>query len=369
MQRKDAEIERLNGAYDRLLEESGIALFRGRARITGPHTVTVNDTSLSARFILVATGSHPHVPDIPGREFSITSDDVFHLPALPRRTLIVGGGYIGVEFVGILHGMGSEVTLAYRGDLFLRGFDHDLRAALRDAMRGRDIDLRFNLNVVRLVKADHGITAEFTDGNAQEYDAVLMATGRQPLVADLGLEEAGVRLNESGAIEVDAYSKTSVDSIYAVGDVTDRINLTPVALHEGSCVAHTLFAGTPVRPDYDNVATAIFSRPPCACCGLTEERARAEHDVLVYRSSFTPLKNTLSGRDEESMFKLIVDRSSNRVLGFHMVGPDAAEILQGFAAAMQCGLTKRQLDATIGIHPTAAEEWVSLRNAVQASSD
>jgi len=363
--RKDHEIQRLNQIYGNLLEGAGVTLVQGQARFIDAQTVQVGDQQYTAKHILIATGSWPYTPEFPGAEHTITSNEIFHLPEQPQRVLIVGGGYIAVEFAGILHGMGSQVTQIYRGDLFLRGFDQDLRCALRDAMRSKPIDLRFNTNIAGITKTETGLHVTLTDGSEQEVDCVLMATGRKPLIDGLGLDQVGVALSETGSIAVDAYSKTNIDSIYAIGDVTDRMNLTPVALHEGTCLAHTLYGDQPMSPTYDNVASAVFSQPPCASCGLTEEEAREDFDVAIYRSTFKPMKNTLSGRDEKSMMKLIVDKKTDRVLGFHMVGPDAGEMMQGLAVAMKCGVTKKQLDATIGIHPTAAEEWVTMRTPVE----
>jgi glutathione reductase (NADPH) len=307
------------------------------------------------------------VPTVAGAEHGITSNEAFHLPEFPERVVIVGGGYIGVEFAGIFHGLGARVTQLHRGDLFLRGFDDDVRTALAGELRRQGIDLRFGVKVVALERAAHGLRARLTDGTTLTADAVLFATGRRPNTAGLGLEAVGVRLDAMGAVVVDPYSRSSVESIYAVGDVTDRLALTPVALAEGQAVAETLFAGRPTRPDHTNVPTAVFSQPPIGAVGLTEAEARARHgEVNVYRSSFRPLKHTLSGREERALVKLVVDRATDRVLGCHMVGPDAGEIVQGFAVAIRCGATKAQFDATIGIHPTAAEEFVTLRTPVAA---
>jgi glutathione reductase (NADPH) len=275
--------------------------------------------------------------------------------------LIVGGGYIALEMACILHGLGVAVTLAYRRDLFLRGFDLDLRTALRDAMLAKCIDIRFDTRVTALEKSERGIRAVLHDGGGLEVDQVLMATGRKPLTDGLGLDRAGVAVRENGAVCVDEYSRTNVEHIWAVGDVTDRMSLTPVAIEEAMALAKTVFEDTPTQPDYQAVATAIFTQPPAATVGLTEEQAREQvGDVAVFRSRFRPLKHTLSGRDEQSMMKVVVDRPSNRVLGMHLVGPDAGEIIQGFAAAMKSGLTKAQLDATVAVHPTLAEEFVTM---------
>jgi glutathione reductase (NADPH) len=359
---KDREIGRLNGVYAQLLSDAGVKVIEGRARICDPHSVRVGEHRYSAGHILVATGSWPRVPDVPGAELAITSNEAFHLEELPERTLVVGGGYIAVEFAGILHGLGSKVTQLYRGPLFLRGFDGDVRRFLADEMRKKEIDLRFGVNVEALERSAGGVRSRLTDGSTLETDAVLFATGRAPLTADLGLEEAGVKLDPNGAVVVDALSCSSVPSIHAIGDVTDRINLTPVAIHEGVCLAQTLFGGRPTPVDHENVPSAVFSQPPIGQVGLSEEKARERYgEVDVYRSEFRPLLHTLSGRSERCLMKLVVDRASERVLGVHVVGEHAGEILQGFAVALKMGATKAQLDATIGIHPTAAEELVTLR--------
>ena len=369
IENKDREIERLNGVYEKLLDEAGVERFWGRATVAGPHSVALGARTLSARTILVATGGWPALPDVPGREHAITSNEIFSLAELPRRILIVGGGYIAVEFAGILHGLGAQVTQLYRGPLFLRGFDRDVREVLADEMRKKGLDLRFDLNVTRIERAGSALRVSLTDGSLHEADQVMFATGRRPNTADLGLEAAGVTLSKNGAVAVDEYSRSSVESIYAVGDVTDRINLTPVAIHEAMCFARTLFADTPTAPIHDNVPAAVFSQPAVGTVGLTEELARQRFgEVDVYRSRFRPLKHTLTGSDETTLMKILVDRASDRVLGIHMVGPEAGEIIQGFAVAIQCGVTKAQLDATVGIHPTSAEELVTMREPVAASA-
>jgi glutathione reductase (NADPH) len=277
----------------------------------------------------------------------------------------VGGGYIAVEFAGIFHGMGAAVTQLYRRDLFLRGFDDDLRATLADEMRKQGVDLRFNSDVGRIEKTADGLRVSLQDGSTLAADAVLYATGRHPNTRDLGLEQAGVVLGPGGEIAVDAYSRTNVPSIWAIGDVTDRINLTPVALHEGICFARTVFGGIPTEPDHRDVASAVFSTPNIGTVGLTEAEARERHGELrIYRAAFRPLRHTLTGRDEKTLVKLVVDAASDRVVGAHMLGPEAGEIIQGVAIAVKCGATKAQLDATIGIHPTTAEEFVTLREPV-----
>lgn len=364
---KDKEIGRLNGVYRRILDDAGVEIIEGHAEVLDPHTVAVDGRKVTAKYILVATGSWPSVPKVPGAEHAITSNEAFYLPALPDKVIIVGGGYIGVEFAGIFHGLGVHTTQLYRGELFLRGFDIDIRKTLADEMRKRGIDLRFNTDIAKIERAGGSLKATLTDGQILEARQILYATGRAPKTRELGLEKAGVALTESGAVAVDEFSKSSVDSIYAIGDCTDRMMLTPVAIAEGMAVAHTLFNDKPTKPNYRNVPTAIFSTPNCATVGLTEEEAVEAHfKVDIYRTVFRPLKHTLTGRDERTMMKLVVDRSTDRVLGCHMVGPEAGEIIQGLAIALNCGATKAQFDATVGIHPTAAEEFVTMRSKVAA---
>ncbi|MFW5926506.1 MAG: glutathione-disulfide reductase [Wenzhouxiangella sp.] len=363
---KDREIDRLNRVYLNLLDNAGVDLHMGRGRLVDAHTVEVGGKRHSARTILVATGSRPWVPDIPGRELGITSDEAFHLEQLPERILIAGAGYIAVEFAGIFAGMGSRVTLAYRRDLILRGFDDDVRRSVEAGMHGRGIDIQYHCAPARLEKSEDGIRVTFSDDRTETFDCVMFATGREPYTWDLGLDQAGVRIGPENRIEVDAYSRTSVENIFAVGDVTDRVNLTPVALMEGHAFADTQFGNMDRPVEHDNVPAAVFSQPPVGTVGLTEAEARAECDgVHVYRAEFTPMKYTLSGRKEKGLMKLIVDAGSSRVVGCHVVGPDAPEIVQGFAVAVRAGLTKSEFDRTIGIHPTSAEELVTMRNPVE----
>jgi glutathione reductase (NADPH) len=359
---KDAEIDRLNAIYKKLLSDSGVALFEGHARIIDPHTVEVAGKHHTAANILIATGSHPTVPAIPGIEHAITSNEALQLEKLPRRIIIVGGGYIAVEFAGIFASLGSEVVEVIRGDDLLGGFDDDVRVSLAMEMRNRGVEIRTRTNIASIAKFPHGITATTTKGEEISADVIMYATGRRPNTRNLGLDEVGVKLDEKGAIAVDEDSRTSVSSIYAVGDVTDRLNLTPVAIAEGRALAETLFNDNPMIVDHETVPTAVFSQPPIATVGLTESAARRQHGAIdVYRTRFKPMKNILAGRDERTMMKLIVDRRTDRVLGCHMVGADAPEIIQGVAIALKCGATKAQFDATIGIHPSAAEEFVTLR--------
>ncbi len=362
---KDREIARLNGIYRELLEGAGVRILKGRARLRDRHTVEVDGTVVTADRILVATGGRPFKSEIPGNELSITSDEIFHLDRQPPRIVIAGGGYIAVEFAGILNGMGSEVTLVYRGPLFLRGFDDDVRSTLAEEMRKRGIDLRFETLIDRIERTDNGLAATTNHGDVIETDQILSAMGRLPNTAGLGLEEIGVELSDRGAVVVDEQLESSVPGIYALGDCIDRIALTPVALAEGMALAETLFNDNPTVVDYTDVPSAVFSQPPIGTVGLTEAEARDQgFDVVIYRSAFRPMVHTLSGRDERTMMKLVVDKPSDRVLGVHMVGADAGEIVQGIAVALKAGATKATFDATIGIHPTAAEEFVTMRTPV-----
>ncbi len=367
---KNKEIERLNGIYGRLLGNAGVDLHEGRATVVDPHTVSVNGQTYTAKYILVATGGWPAVPDIPGKEHAITSNEAFFLDDLPKRVIVVGGGYIAVEFAGIFNGLGSQVTQLYRGPHFLRGFDDDVRHFLADEMRKKGVDLRFNTNIARIEKRGDTLLAEMEDGTEMEADVIMYATGRDPNASGIGLEEAGVELNRKGAVVVDDYFKTSVDSIYAIGDVIDRIALTPVAIAEGMVLSDNLFRGGSGTMDYEDVPTAVFSQPNIGTVGLTEAQARETYGAVdIYTSSFTPMKYTLADSDEKTFMKLIVDRASDRVVGFHMVGPDAGETTQGVGIAFKCGATKAQFDATVGIHPTAAEEFVTMREKVPDDSE
>jgi glutathione reductase (NADPH) len=356
---KDREIARLNGVYEGVLAKAGVTIVRARARVLDAHTVEAGGQRHTARHILVATGSWPQIPQIPGRELAITSNEAFHLERLPRRALVVGGGYIALEFASIFNGLGVATTLAYRGPRLLRGFDAELGERLAEEMRKKGVDIRLNANPAKL---EPGIKVAYEDGGVQETDLVMFATGRKPNTAGLGLEGAGVKLAAGGAVVVDAYSRSSVDSIHAIGDVTNRLNLTPVATAEGMALAKTLFRGQPTPVDHDNVPTAVFSDPNLATVGLSEAQARARHgEVDVYKTSFRALKHTLGAHEERTFMKLVVDAATQRVLGAHMIGPDAGEIIQGVGIAVKLGATKMQFDATVGIHPTAAEEFVTMR--------
>ena len=366
---KDREIARLSAIYRRLLADAGVTIVEGTARVVGPDTVEVGGRHFRSRHILVATGGWPFKPDIPGVEHALTSNEVFELTEQPQRILIVGAGYIAVEFAGIFHGLGSQVTLSYRGDQILRGFDQDVRDHLADEMRNNGIEIALNSDLHAIHKRGDGrldIDASGIPGATDAWDAVMFATGRVPNTSGLGLESVGVALDEAGAVIVDDFSATHVAGIHAVGDVTNRIALTPVAIREGQALATTLFGGQPSSADHETVPSAVFSQPPIATVGLTEETALERHgEVDVYSTRFRPMRHTLSGRGERTLMKLIVDPATDRVLGAHMVGPDAPEIIQGIAIAVKMGATKADFDATVGIHPTAAEEFVTLRDPVR----
>jgi glutathione reductase (NADPH) len=361
---KDREILRLERAYSATLEQAGATLLHGTARVVEPHSVELDGKRISARYILIATGAWPVRPHIPGAEHSISSNEAFELRALPRRVLVVGGGYIAVEFAGIFSGLGSEVTLSYRGEQILRGFDDDVRRHLAEEMEKKGIRIALHSHIERIDRRPDGsLAVTFTGAHAAlACDEVMFATGRRPQTETLGLSEAGVNLLVGGAVDVDEFSASSVPSIYAVGDVTNRINLTPVAIREGHAVALTLFGGAPTRADHMNVPSAVFSQPPVGAVGLTEASANACFPkVDIYKATFRPLKATLSGRDERTLIKLVVDAATERVVGAHIVGPDAPEIIQGIGIAVKARLTKADFDATVGIHPTMSEEFVTLR--------
>ena len=359
---KDKEISRLNGIYERLLTNAGATIFNARATLVDPHTVAVDGRNVTAERILVAVGGWPFVPDVTGKEYAITSNEAFFLPELPQRVLVVGGGFIAVEFAGIFNGLGSKTTLAYRGPLFLRGFDDDAREFLAEEIPKKGVDVRFETDVCAITKNAGGLTVTFNDDTTLECDVVMYATGRRPLTDNLGLEACGVAQRDNGAIIVNERYATNVDSIYAIGDVTDRVNLTPVALAEGMSLAWDLYGKDDKTVDYEFIPSAVFSQPNLGTVGYTEAEAREKFGaVTIYKSSFTALKHTISGNDEKTLMKLIVDTASDRVVGVHMVGPEAGETIQGIAIALKAGATKAVFDRTIGIHPTAAEEFVTMR--------
>jgi glutathione reductase (NADPH) len=362
---KDKEIARLEAAYSATLQKSGVAIAKSRAVLEDSHTVRLVATGerVRAAHILIATGAMPHPgPAIPGIEHVISSNEAFHLEELPRQVLVQGGSYIAVEFACIFAGLGAKVTLVYRGDNILRGFDDDVREHLREQMQRRGIHVIMRNRVDAVERVGRHLCAHLSGGNAVTADQVMFALGRPPNVYGLGLEAAGVKLADTGGIAVDEYSRTSVPHIYAVGDVTNRINLTPVAIREGHAFAETVFGGRPTQVDHANVPTAVFSEPEVGVVGLTETQAREQFaQVDIYRTMFRPLKATLSGRDTTVLFKLVVDGVTGRVLGCHIVAPDAGEMIQLIAIAVKMGATKADLDATMAVHPTAAEELVTMR--------
>ncbi|EKE77398.1 glutathione-disulfide reductase [Gallaecimonas xiamenensis] len=361
------EISRLNGIYDGLMDGAKVTVYRDFATIKGAHTVTVAGTDISAERILVAVGGWPFVPDIAGKEHAITSNEIFDLASFPQRLAVVGGGYIASEFASIFKGLGSQVVQIYRRDQLLRGFDQDVRSFVTSEMAKDGIEFRFNNNVTAIEKTTTGLLLQLEDGEQLEVDQVLFATGRVPRTQNLGLEAAGVALNDAGAIKVDERFQTSVPSIYALGDVIDRFQLTPVALAEAMTLVNQLFGDASRTMDYEHIPTAVFTHPNIGTVGLTEAEARAKYgEVVIFKSEFRALKHTLSGSQERTLMKLVVDKASDRVLGLHMVGAEAGEITQGFAVALKAGATKAVFDATIGIHPTAAEEFVTMRTPVKA---
>jgi glutathione reductase (NADPH) len=359
--RKNAELDRLEAVYRGILHRNNVRLIGGEARLVDPHTLEVNGDHITAERILIACGGRPALPEVPGIEHVITSDDALDLPDLPRRIVIVGGGYIAVEFAGIFCAAGVAVTQVIRAAELLRGFDADVRAFLGVQMEKKGVRILKGAVVEAIRSAETGFDVLLADGRSVETDLVMYATGRTPYTRGIGLEAAGVALDEGGAIVVDEWSRSSIANIYAVGDCTDRMNLTPVAIAEGHAFADTCFNRAPRTVDYTNIPSAVFSQPPVGTVGLTEADASEQGPIDVYLTRFRPMKHTLSGRDEETLIKLVVDAQSDRVVGCHMVGMDAPEIVQGLAIALKCGATKAQFDATIGIHPTAAEEFVTLR--------
>ena len=363
---KDAEIQRLNDVYQRLLEQANVQIYRGHAALIDAHTVSINGENISARNILIATGGWPWVPEFPGAELAITSNEIFHLSQLPQRVVVVGGGYIAVEFAGILNGMGAETHLIHRGELFLRDFDREMREHLAQQMTAKGVMLQFEQMVSTIIQTEQGLQLTLSNGAQIETDRVLFATGRRPRTANLGLDTVGVALDAGGYIEVNSFFQTNVPNIYAIGDVIGGAELTPVALAQGMAVAKTLFRGEATALDHQLIPTAVFSQPNFAAVGLSEEDAREHYgDIAVFTSKFTQLKHTLAGNTEKTLMKLVVDQATDRVVGAHMVGSDAGEIIQGLAVAMRAGATKADFDNTLGIHPTAAEEFVTMRSRVR----
>ena len=358
---KDTEINRLNGIYKSILDNNNVTVFEARARIKSAHEIEVDGQLVSAKYILIATGGWPWIPEFPGSEHAISSNEIFSLEQLPDSIAVIGGGYIAVEFASIFSRLGCKTTLIYRGDQLLRGFDEEIRHFISTEI-GHSLDLMLNTEVKEIIKQDKELRLVLNDGNEISCGAVLSATGRKPLSADLGLENVAVKTSESGAIVVNEEFQTSEPNIYAVGDVIDRVALTPVALAEGQIVARALFAEQKLEMNYQNIPTAVFCHPNLGTCGLSEAAAeKAGFDIDVYTATVKQLKHTLSGRNEMSMIKLIVDKATDRVIGLHLVAPDAGELVQGFAVAMNSGATKADFDNTLGIHPTLAEEFVTMR--------
>jgi glutathione reductase (NADPH) len=362
---KDAEIERLNGLYKQTLSNNNVDLYEKRGVLVDAHTIDLEGETITADKIMIATGGWPSTPDIPGIEHVISSNEAFHLESLPKSVIIVGGGYIAVEFAGIFNGLGVETTQLYRRDMILRGFDEDIRQTVQKEMFKKGVDIRVNTDVASIEKTDDGLVATLNDGSTLIADVIMYATGRVPATGNMGLEALGVAMRDNGAIIVDENFRTSVDNIFSLGDCTDRLQLTPVAIAEAMAFTATQFNNTPTPMDYEDVATAVFSQPPVGTVGLTEEEARSQYgDVDIYESDFRPLFHTLGGSEERTMMKLIVDKASDRVVGAHMVGLDAGEIIQGVGIALKCKATKAQFDATMAIHPTSAEEFVTMRDPV-----
>lgn len=364
---KDREITRLEGIYRKLLNGAGARIFDGRATLVDAHTVEVNGERYTAENIVIATGGNPERPHIPGAELGIISDDAFYLKTMPRRVVMVGSGYIAVEFAGIFKALGAEVDLVYRQPLPLRGFDHDIREAMQEALEAQGITLHPNSTPTKLEADGDSRILTLNDGRTLHADLVFFATGRKANVKGLGLEKIGVELNAKDAIKVDDGLRTTVPHIYAMGDVTDRVNLTPVATAEGHALADTLFGKNPRNVSLRNIPSAVFTTPPVASVGLTEDQACAMNPVDIYLTKFTPMRHTLSGRSRKTTMKLVVDKETQKVVGAHMMGEDAAEIIQGIAIAVVMGATKADFDRTIGIHPTAAEEFVTLRTRTRTT--
>lgn len=362
---KDQEIARLSALYQENLAQSGVTVMHGAVRLADAHTVAINGQQVRAEYILIATGGRPFLPNIPGIEYAITSNEAFNLTRLPQRVLIVGGGYIAVEFAGIFNGLGAHVSLSYRGEQILRGFDDDLRQHLHDELGKKGINMRLRDEISSIEQRSDGALGVVFSGSRNEtqtFDAVMYATGRVPNIDGLGLAKAGVKLENDGGVRVDQYGRTSVASIYAVGDVTNRIALTPVAIREGAAVAQTLFGNASATVDLPVVPSAVFSQPPIGTVGLTEAEALERYaEIDIYCANFRSLRHALTERNERVLIKLIVDAASQRVLGAHMVGSDAPEIIQGLAIAIRMGATKADFDATLAIHPTSAEEFVTLK--------
>ncbi len=359
---KDAEINRLNGIYIRNLEASGVEILNGRAVLKDAHTVLLDGREISAKYILVAVGATPFMPQIDGIEHAISSNEAFHIEALPRDIIVVGGGYIAVEFAGIFNGLGVNTTLVYRGEEILRGFDNEVREHLHAEMVKKGVNIKTESDIAAITPQADGYQVSFADGSQQTTGLVMYATGRVPKTQELGLEDAGIETGQRGEILVDARSQTNIGNIYAVGDVTERAQLTPVAIREGAAFAETVFNDNPQQVDHSLIPTAVFSQPPIGTIGMGEEEAQAAGlDFDVYATTFRAMKNTLSGSEEKTLMKLLVEKASDKIIGLHIVGPDSGEMIQAFGVAVTMGATKAQFDATIAVHPTAAEELVTFK--------
>ena len=359
---KNNEIQRLNRIYEKILNDAGVELIHGKAEFVDANTLRVNNQTYTTERTLIATGGWPTKPDIPGNEYTITSNEAFYLESLPEKIVISGGGYIAIEFAGIFNGLGVETTIIYRGPLILRGFDEETRSFISNEIEKKGIKLILNTNIDSIKNINNNYNVHLNNGEVIKTDQVMFATGRKPNTSELGLEDIGIKLDDYGAIIINQDYQTSLPSVYAIGDVTNRYNLTPVALAEGMALAKTLYAKELGQISYNNIPTCIFCQPNLATVGLTEEEARIQLDnISVYKSEFKHLKHTMTDINEMTFMKLIVDNQSDRVIGAHMVGEDAGEIIQGIAIAMNAGVTKTQFDSTIGIHPTAAEEFVTMR--------
>ncbi|MEM8631436.1 MAG: glutathione-disulfide reductase [Pseudomonadota bacterium] len=366
--RLQAELDRLEGIYRKLLSDAGVETFDQRAMLADPHTIELADgTKKTAKHILVATGGRPFVPDFPGSEHTISSDEMFDLPEVPKRMLIVGGGYIACEFAGIMNGLGSQVCQYYRGAQILRGFDEEARGLIAEGMRHKGVDIHTGTNVMEIQKTNDGLWTKATDGSEMTFDAVMMATGRTPNSGGMGLEELGVEIGRRSEIIVDEYSQTAVPSIYAIGDVTNRVNLTPVAIREGMQFVETVFKGNPTPVDHELIPSAVFTQPEMGSVGLSEEEARDQEEIEVYATSFRPMQTAFIDKPDRVLMKLIVSRKTRKVLGCHIVAPGAGEMIQLAGVALKMGATKEDFDRTVAVHPTVSEELVTLRTPVRTA--
>lgn len=363
---KQRELRRLESIYNKVISEAGAKLFTGRATLKDAHTIRIGNNTMTAENILISTGGKPYLPPIEGAELAITSNEIFDLPKFPQRLVINGAGYIALEFACIMRGLGAQVTVVYRGDKVLRGFDEDVRLAVQSEMLGKGIQFRFDAEIQKIEEATDGLAVTLAHGEVLPADQVLVATGRVPNTRDIGLEQLGVELEENGAVRVDKFSRSTQPHIFAIGDCTDRINLTPVAIHEAVCLIDTLYGTGPRMPDHEHIATAVFTQPPVGTIGPTEAEARNQFEnIAIYRARFRPLRHTITGREEYVMIKIIVDRTSDRVLGVHMVGMDSAEIIQALGIAIKAGVTKTEMDATMAVHPTTGEELVLMYEPIK----